>query len=47
MKANERQIEQNGAVMIKQLSEMMNSVMNAQMAVEKSMEVAADAGTHN
>lgn len=45
--ANERQIEQNGAVMIKQLSEMMNSVMNAQMAVEKSMEVAADAGTHN
>ena len=44
---NERQIEQNGAVMIKQLSEMMNSVMNAQMAVEKSMEVAADAGTHN
>lgn len=44
---NERQIEQNGAVMIKQLSEMMNSVMNAQMAVEKSMEVSADAGTHN
>lgn len=44
---NERQIEQNGAVMIKQLSEMMNSVMNVQMAVEKSMEVAADAGTHN
>lgn len=47
MKANERQIEQNGAVMIKQLSEMMNSVMNAQMAVEKSMEVATDARTHN
>lgn len=44
---NERQIEQNGAVMIKQLSEMMNSVMNAQMAVEKSMEVATDARTHN
>lgn len=47
MTENERQIEQNGAVMIKQLSEMINSVMNAQMAVEKSMEVAADVGIHN